>query len=144
MAKAKVEIKQREAREIQLKGRPGKGHKGKYELICTRCFTEYWITDIDKCTHCSNTELLTQEERMADLKDRLEEHKKKIAIKKTRRAKWENWKKTQAMFYCKTSTNYRKWDMFESESDSDKEEDPIVNEEDPQIKAMAQDFKDRH
>ena len=61
MEKARVDIKQREAREIQLKGRPGKGHKGKYELICTRCFTEYWITDIDKCTHCSNTELLTQE-----------------------------------------------------------------------------------
>lgn len=39
-----------------------------------------------------------------------------------RRAKWDNWKKTQSMFYCKTSTNYNKWDMFESESDSDKEE----------------------
>jgi tetratricopeptide (TPR) repeat protein len=81
---------------------------------------------------------------MADLRERLEEHKKKTAVKKTRRAKWENWKKTQAMFYCKTSTNYSKWDMFESESDSDKEEEPIVNEEDPQIKAMAQDFKERH
>ena len=81
---------------------------------------------------------------MADLKDKLEDHKKKIARKKTRRAKWENWKKTQAMFYCKTSTNYHKWDMFESESDSEKEEEPIVNENDPQIKAMEQDFKDRH
>lgn len=81
---------------------------------------------------------------MADLRERLEDHKKKVARKKTRRAKWENWKKTQAMFYCKTSTNYNKWDMFESETDSEKEEEPIVNEEDPQIKAMAQDFKDRH
>ena len=51
----------REAREKDLKGRPGKGHKGKYELICTRCFTEYWINDIDKCTHCGNTNLLTQQ-----------------------------------------------------------------------------------
>ena len=81
---------------------------------------------------------------MADLRSRAEEYKIKKARKIERRAKWENWKKTQAMFYCKTSTNYRKWDMFESESDSEKEEDPIVNEEDPQIKAMAQDFKDRH
>ena len=32
----------------------------------------------------------------------------------TRRAKWENWKKTQELFYKKTSTNYHKWDMFES------------------------------
>ena len=68
---------------------------------------------------------------MTDLRARLEDHKKNIARKKTRRAKWENWKKTQAMFYCKTSTNYHKWDMFESETDSEKEEEPIVNEEDP-------------
>ena len=61
-----------------------------------------------------------------------------------RRAKWENWKKTQAMFYCKTSTNYNKWNMFESESDSDKDEsDPVVPKDDPQFKAMEQDFKDR-
>jgi hypothetical protein len=59
MAKAKEEIRRREARERQLKGRPGKGHKGKYELLCTRCFTEYWVTDIDKCTHCGNTNLIT-------------------------------------------------------------------------------------
>lgn len=62
-----------------------------------------------------------------------------------RRAKWENWKKTQAMFYCKTSTNYNKWDMFESETDSAEEEgkEPILPKNDPQFKAMEQDFKDR-
>ena len=53
-----------------------------------------------------------------------------------RRAKWENWKKTQAMFYCKTSTNYNKWDMFESDSEEKEEEAPIVPENDPQFKAM--------
>ena len=48
-------------------------------------------------------------------------------------SKWENWKKTQAMFYCKTSTNYNKWDMFESESDPDdkEEQEPIVPKDDP-------------
>lgn len=60
-----------------------------------------------------------------------------------RRAKWENWKKTQAMFYCKTSTNYNKWDMFESDSEEKEEEEPVVPENDPQFKAMEQDFKDR-
>lgn len=63
--------------------------------------------------------------------DKLEEHKKGIAKKKNRRAKWENWKKTQALFYCKTSTNYNKWDMFESETDSQKEEEPILPRHDP-------------
>lgn len=46
------------------------------------------------------------------------------------------------MFYCKTSTNYNKWDMFESEEEEE-EKDPIVPKNDPQFKAMEQDFADR-
>ena len=80
---------------------------------------------------------------MADLKDRLEEHKVKKARKMERRAKWDNWKKTQEMFYRKTSTNYAKWDVFESESEEEKEQDPILPENDPAFKAMEQDFDDR-
>ena len=53
-----------------------------------------------------------------------------------RRAKWDNWKKTQAMFYCKTSTNYNKWDMFESNSEDSVEEEPIVPKDNPEFKAM--------
>ena len=56
--KAKVEIKEREKREKQLKGRPGKGHQGGYKLLCLGCFTEYLIDDINKCTHCGK-ELIT-------------------------------------------------------------------------------------
>ena len=40
------------------------------------------------------------------------------------------------MFYCKTSTNYNKWDMFESDSEEKEEEEPIVPDHDPQFKAM--------
>lgn len=62
-----------------------------------------------------------------------------------RKSKWENWKKTQAMFYNKTSTNYQKWDFFEAESDSDDEEkkEPIVPNNDPAFKAMEADMLDR-
>ena len=66
---------------------------------------------------------------MADLRNKLEEHKVKQARKLERRAKWENWKKTQEMFYRKTSTNYAKWDVFESDSEDEipeEEKDPIV------------------
>lgn len=82
---------------------------------------------------------------MADLRNRLEEHKVKKARKMERRAKWENWKKTQEMFYRKTSTNYSKWEVFESDTESENEEDkePIVPENDPAFKAMEQDFEDR-
>lgn len=79
---------------------------------------------------------------MTDLRGRLEEQKVKKARKMERRAKWDNWKKTQALFYKKTSTNYHKWDVFESETESENEEDkdPIVPENDPAFKAMEQDF----
>ena len=82
---------------------------------------------------------------MADLKERLEEHKFKKARKMERRAKWDNWKKTQEMFYRKTSTNYAKWDVFESESEEEnkEEQDPILPDNDPAFKAMEQDFDDR-
>ena len=82
---------------------------------------------------------------MASLRGKAEEHKKKTARKKERRAKWENWKKTQEMFYKKTSTNYHKWDVFESseEEKNSADEEPIVPEDDPQFKAMEQDFADR-
>ena len=46
-----------------------------------------------------------------------------MARKKERRAKWENWKKTQEMFYKKTSTNYNKWDMFESSEEEKNSDD---------------------
>ena len=83
---------------------------------------------------------------MAELRDKLEEHKVKKARKMERRAKWENWKKTQEMFYKKTSTNYAKWDVFESDSEDEipeEEKDPIVPENDPAFKAMEADFEDR-
>jgi len=80
---------------------------------------------------------------MAELREKLTEFQEKKNRKKVRRAKWENWKKTQAMFYCKTSTNYNKWDMFESDESSEAESDPILPKNDPQFQAMEQDFKDR-
>lgn len=80
---------------------------------------------------------------MAELKSKLHDFQEKKNRKKIRRAKWENWKKTQSMYYCKTSTNYNKWDMFESDSSSDEDKEPIVPKNDPQFKAMEQDFNDR-
>ena len=83
---------------------------------------------------------------MAELRNKLEEHKIKQAKKLERRAKWNNWKKTQEMFYRKCSTNYAKWDVFESDSEDEipeEEKEPIVPENDPAFKAMEADFNDR-
>jgi hypothetical protein len=74
---------------------------------------------------------------------KVEEHKETKAKKLTRRAKWENWKKTQEMFYKKTSTNYHKWDVFESSESDDEDKEPILPKDDPAFKVMEQDINDR-
>jgi len=81
---------------------------------------------------------------MEMLQGKVEDHKKKTRRKLERRAKWDNWKKTQELFYSKTSTNYTKWDMFESsEEEKNEDDEPIVPSDDPQFQAMEADFKDR-
>ena len=53
LEKAKEEIKQREAKEALLKGRPGKGYKKTgWKTFCQACWTEFFVDGVDKCTHC--------------------------------------------------------------------------------------------
>ena len=61
MEMTKKELEKRKIRDFQLKGRPGKGHKGNYKWYCSRCCVEYWIDDIEKCTHCGNENMVTEE-----------------------------------------------------------------------------------
>lgn len=93
LKKVSAEIKERERQELLAKGRPGKGHQGGYKTFCKFCFREYTIYGVETCAICGK-ETITQEERMDQLKTKLEEHKQTVGKKKTRRGKWENWKKT--------------------------------------------------
>jgi rRNA maturation endonuclease Nob1 len=56
------------------KGRPGKGHQGGYKTFCRFCFREFPMDGVDICTVCGK-ETMTLEERMDELKTKLEEHK---------------------------------------------------------------------
>jgi len=48
------------------------------------------------------------------------------------------------MFYRKTSTNYKKWDFFESDEEEEPEDsEPIVPDNDPNFKAMEADILER-
>lgn len=47
------------------------------------------------------------------------------------------------MFYKKTSTNYHKWDVFESSESDDEDKEPILPKDNPAFKAMEQDINDR-
>lgn len=48
------------------------------------------------------------------------------------------------MMWKKTSVNYSKWDVYTSDSDSDKEEpEPVVPKNDPNFKALEMDINQR-
>ncbi len=49
------------------------------------------------------------------------------------------------MTHRKTTTNYKKWDFFESGDDTDEEDtsDPILPKDDPNFRAMELDMLDR-
>jgi len=55
--------------------------------------------------------------------------------KKERLEKWKMWKKTKAMFWKKTATDYEKWEYFTDSEDefekAEKEAEPIVPDNDP-------------
>lgn len=64
---------------------------------------------------------MTYEERYAELSVKVVDYKKNKTKREERKKKWDLWKKTKAMVWKKSSTNYSKWDVYTSESDSEPE-----------------------
>ena len=139
------EIKQRELKEKLLNGTPGKGEGKNYEKFCPFCFYEYQLKELDYCTHCKK-QLITREERMKILKEKVEILKEQKKKKKFRRMKYDNWIKSQGEIHILDAakhgpTNYSKWDMYESESDED-EKQPILPRHDPNFIALEKSMND--
>ena len=144
-AKLLQEIKQRELKEKLLNGTPGKGEGKNYEKFCPFCFYEYQLKELDYCTHCKK-QLITREERMKILKEKVEILKEQKKKKKFRRMKYDNWIKSQGEIHILDAakhgpTNYSKWDMYESESDED-EKQPILPRHDPNFIALEKSMND--
>ena len=134
-----AELKAREHQEKLLNGFPGKGEGKNYEKFCPHCFYEYTLKDIENCTHC-HKKLITQEERHKILKQKLEVYKEKQKTKKFRKMKYNNWIKSHGEIKVLDAsrhgpTNYTKWDMYESDSDSE-EKEPILPRHDPNFIAL--------
>ena len=134
-----AELKAREQQEKLLNGFPGKGEGKNYEKFCPHCFYEYTLKDIVTCTHC-HKELITREERHKILKQKLEVYKEKQKTKKFRKMKYNNWIKSHGEIKILDAsrhgpTNYTKWDMYESDSDSE-EKEPILPRHDPNFIAL--------
>ena len=137
--KVLAELKAREHQEKLLNGFPGKGEGKNYEKFCPHCLYEYTLKDIEECTHC-HKKLITQEERHKILKQKLEVYKEKQKTKKFRKMKYNNWIKSHGEIKVLDAsrhgpTNYTKWDMYESDSDSE-EKEPILPRHDPNFIAL--------
>lgn len=111
--------------------------------FCRYCHWEYELPT-PECLRCKKP-TYTFDERYAELTEKVQEYKGNKVKREERKKKWELWKKTQAMMWKKTSTNYSKWDYYTSESDSEKEEaEPIVPKDDPAFKALEMDIEQRN
>ncbi len=92
------------AEKAKQMGREGKGEKENYLRFCKACFREY-VIEVDPCAHCGHA-TMPMKERRAELLAKVEGMKEKKKRNVIRKGRWENWVKTQALFYKKTATNY--------------------------------------
>mmetsp|Transcript_13849 Transcript_13849/g.30537 ORF Transcript_13849/g.30537 Transcript_13849/m.30537 type:complete len:1088 (-) Transcript_13849:137-3400(-) len=129
-----------------LYGREGKGEGDRYKWWCKRCFVEYLI-DLpnDTCTRCRQSDkMMTQEQRREELMGKLEDYKKTRASHQWRKDKWLRWKKSQALLGRSRNINYKAWEYWEPDTETEDEGDPIVPKDNPEFLAMEADIKERH
>eukprot|EP00441_Pelagodinium_beii_P047349 CAMPEP_0197621836 /NCGR_PEP_ID=MMETSP1338-20131121/2275_1 /TAXON_ID=43686 ORGANISM="Pelagodinium beii, Strain RCC1491" /NCGR_SAMPLE_ID=MMETSP1338 /ASSEMBLY_ACC=CAM_ASM_000754 /LENGTH=1093 /DNA_ID=CAMNT_0043191385 /DNA_START=80 /DNA_END=3361 /DNA_ORIENTATION=- len=138
------EAKARKERFL-LNGCEGKGEGERYKWWCKRCFVEYFI-DLPEhqCTRCKKSDqMMTQQERRAELMDKVEVFKEDKARHQWRKDKWSRWKKSQALLKRSRYINYKAWEYWEPDTDTEDEGEPIVPRDNPEFMAMEADMKDR-
>lgn len=142
-------IKEEEAKEryerAVLFGREGKGEGRDYKWWCKRCFVEYRINlSENKCTRCKQSDkMMTQEARREELFGKLEIVKGERIKHQWRKDKWTRWKRSQALLKRSKYINYKAWEYWEPDTDTEDEGDPIVPKDNPEFRAMEADMHDR-
>lgn len=135
-----------ERHEKLKKGREGAGEKDNYKNYCRKCRVEFPL-ETPICARCDKP-TITYDERRKELLERVEVYKSAKHRKQERKKKWEMWKKTKAIFWKKTATDYEKWDYFtDSEDEFEKlEQDakPVLPEHDPNFRALKADLDQRN
>jgi tetratricopeptide (TPR) repeat protein len=128
-----------------LYGTEGKGEGTRYKWWCQRCFVEYHV-DLpgNVCTRCQQADkMMTQASRREELMGKVETFKEDNARHKWRKDKWLRWKKSQAILKRSRNINYKAWEYWEPDTDSENEGDPIVPRDNPEFLAMEADMKER-
>jgi len=152
--KMNLKVRSKQIREEEMKakkerfllnGCEGKGEGDRYKWWCKRCFVEYFIDLPDnKCTRCGQSDqMMTQQARREQLLDKVEVFKEEKARHQWRKDKWNRWKKSQALLKRSKYINYKAWEYWEPDTDTEDEGDPIVPRDNPEFVAMEADIKDR-
>jgi len=143
------QIRDEEARakreRIILYGFEGKGEGQNYKWWCKRCFVEYTV-DLpeNSCTRCKKSDqMMTQAQRREELMGKLEVFKEEKAKHHFRKDKWLRWKKSQALLKRSKYINYKAWEFWEPDTDTEDEGEPIVPRSNPEFLAMEADMKAR-
>jgi len=128
-----------------LNGTEGKGEGQRYKWWCKRCFVEYHIDLPEgKCTRCGKDDMMmSQQARRDELMGKLEVFKEEKAKHQWRKDKWNRWKKSQALLGRSRNINYKAWEYWEPETDTEDEGEPIVPRDNPEFLAMEADLKQR-
>jgi len=149
LKKRATEIRSEELEEKKkryfLYGLEGKGEGTRYKWWCKRCFVEYSV-DLpeNQCTRCKKTDkMMTQQQRRDELMGKLDDFKEVKVKHQFRKDKWLRWKKSQAILKRSRSINYKAWEYWEPDTDSDEEGDPIVPRDNPEFLAMEADMKQK-
>jgi hypothetical protein len=129
-----------------LYGTEGKGEGKNYKWWCKRCFVEYTIDLQDnKCTRCKQSDkMMTPEQRREDLMAKLDVFRESRNKHQWRKDKWLRWKKSQAMLKRSRNINYKAWEYWEPDTETEDEGDPIVPRDNPEFLAMEADMKSRN
>lgn len=139
------EEQQAKREKFFLNGIEGKGEGTKYKWWCKRCFVEYLI-DLpeNRCTRCQQSDkMMTQADRRAELMDKVGDFKETKAKHQWRKDKWNRWKKSQALLKRSRNINYKAWEYWEPNTDTEDEGEPICPRDNPEFLAMEADMKDR-
>ena len=139
-AKEEREIREKEEAKMQeekriREGKSGKGDpKHNFVSYCKWCQTEYEV-QFAKCNRCGKN-TIDKETRLKELMEKVTIMKGLKKHKLERKARWENYLKTQSLLYNKMSNNYKKWEYFESESEEEEEKPFIPPENDPNFRGF--------
>merc|ERR1719478_50371 len=87
---------------------------------------------------------MTQPQRREELMGKLDTFKEAKVKHQFRKDKWLRWKKSQAMLKKSKNVDYKAWEYWEPDTESEEEGDPILPKDNPEFLAMEADMKAKH